>query len=259
MKSKLSLVVTALSALAAPATFAHGIDCPVSHSALKRALVDATKAGNGGLALNMWATIVNREGFVCAVAFSGADFQSQWIGSRVISAQKANTANDFNLGPNSNGPGQGGPGVAGLALSTANLYGPTQPGGSLYGLQHSNPVDTGNAYEGDAADYGTSSDPMVGKRVGGVNVFGGGLGLYNGQHAVVGGVGVSGDSSCADHAISWRVRHNLGLDHLKGVNGVNPDAARPDNIIYGSGGFTQPHCFDGPTEDAVAAGLPAVQ
>jgi hypothetical protein len=26
-------------------------------------------------------------------------------------------------------------------LSTANLYSAVQPGGSLYGLQHSNPVD----------------------------------------------------------------------------------------------------------------------
>jgi hypothetical protein len=34
-------------------------------------------------------------------------------------------------------------------------------------------IDTTNAYEGDAADFGTNSDPLVGKRVGGVNVFGG--------------------------------------------------------------------------------------
>jgi hypothetical protein len=29
-------------------------------------------------------------------------YQSQWLGSRAISAQKANTANAFNLGPGSN-------------------------------------------------------------------------------------------------------------------------------------------------------------
>jgi hypothetical protein len=28
------------------------------------------------------------------------------------------------------------------------------------------------------ADFGSTKDPMVGKRIGGVNVFGGGLGLY---------------------------------------------------------------------------------
>jgi hypothetical protein len=108
----------------------------------------------------MWGTVVNRDGVVCAVAFTGADRGSQWPGSRVISAQKANTANAFSL--------------TGLALSTANLYYAVQPGGTLYGLQHSNPVNTHVAYNGPATDFGTSSDPMIGHRIGGVNVFGGG-------------------------------------------------------------------------------------
>src|SRR5262245_26827111 len=89
---------------------------------------------NGGFGLNMWATIVNRDGIVSSVAFSGNDRGDQWPGSRVISAQKANTANAFSL--------------PGLALSTANLYSATQPGGSLFGLQESNTVDTGVAYGG---------------------------------------------------------------------------------------------------------------
>jgi hypothetical protein len=45
----------------------------------------------------MWATIVDRDGVVCAVAFSGSDRAAQWPGSRVISAQKASTANAFGL------------------------------------------------------------------------------------------------------------------------------------------------------------------
>jgi len=45
----------------------------------------------------MWGAIVNRDGIVCAVAFTGADRGSQWPGSRVIAAQKANTANAFSL------------------------------------------------------------------------------------------------------------------------------------------------------------------
>ena len=152
----------------------------------------------------MWATIVNRDGVVCAVAFSGTDRSSQWPGSRVISAQKANTAAAFGLdkASSSNGSGQ----ATGLALSTANLYSAVQPGGSLYGLQHSNPVDTGAAYQGPAAQYGRPNDPLVGRRAGGVNVFGGGLGLYNSTKAIVGGVGTSGDTACADHNIAWRVR-----------------------------------------------------
>ena len=156
---------------------------------------------------------MNRDGVVCAVAFSGADRSAQWPISRVISAQKASTANAACLdgGSFSNGSGQ----QNGLALSTANLYSATQPGGSLYGLQHSNPVDTAVAYKGPSSAYGAPNDTMVGGKIGGVNVFDGGLGPYSAKKAV-GGVGVSGDTSCADHNIAWRVRHELALDNLSG-------------------------------------------
>jgi hypothetical protein len=49
---------------------------------------------------------------------------------------------------------------------------------------------------------------MVGLKPGGINVFGGGLALYNGANKL-GGLGVSGDSSCADHNIAWKVRNAL--------------------------------------------------
>src|SRR5580692_2614897 len=130
-----------------------------SHNSLKTALENARAQANGGFNLDMWATVVNRDGVVCAVAFTGSNRGSQWPGSRVISAQKANTANAFSL--------------PGLALSTANLYAAVQPGGTLYGLQHSNPVDTDVAYGGNPANNGQPNDPMVGGRIGGVNVFGG--------------------------------------------------------------------------------------
>src|SRR5262245_50402322 len=71
-----------------------------SHAELVRALksvVDVGGTNNAGFGLNMWATIVNRDGEVAAVAFSGNDRGDQWPGSRVISAQKANTANAFSL------------------------------------------------------------------------------------------------------------------------------------------------------------------
>ena len=221
---------------------------------LQTALNSAVAAESSGLNLQMWATIVDRDGIVCAVAFSGTDRGAQWPGSRVISAQKANTANSFSL--------------QGLALSTANLYSAVQPGGSLFGLQESNPVNTDAAYAGaDGTNYGKVNDPMVGKKIGGVNVFGGGLGLYGPGRVLMGAVGLSGDTSCADHNIAWRVRKNLGLDHLQGVGGVSGDAARPDNIVYdlrssggasgsfSKGGFGHPECIN--TGDASA--LPAVQ
>jgi uncharacterized protein GlcG (DUF336 family) len=186
------------------------------YPALKAALAAARAETNGGFNLDMWGTVVNRDGIVCAVAFTGTDRGSQWPGSRVISAQKANTANAFSL--------------PGLALSTANLYAPVQPGGTLFGLQESNPVNTDAAYRGPSTHYGTANDPMVGSKIGGVNVFGGGLALYNSKHELIGGIGVSGDTSCADHNIAWRTRNNLHLDYVPA--GVSADATRPDNINY---------------------------
>ena len=125
------------------------------HAALTSALkgVAPNKTNNGGLGNQMWATIVDQDGKVCAVTFTGSTRISQWPGSRVISAQKANTAAAFNLPAGAGGTVD--------ALSTANLWTQTQPGGSLFGLQFSNPVDPAVAYgnrgtaAGDAAKYGT--------------------------------------------------------------------------------------------------------
>jgi uncharacterized protein GlcG (DUF336 family) len=185
-----------------------------SHHALQTALEGARAASNGGFDLDMWGTIVNRDGVVCEIAFTGANRGSQWPGSRVISAQKANTANSFSL--------------TALALSTANLYAAVQPGGTLYGLQASNPVDTRVAYRGPAANFGQQNDPMIGHRIGGVNVFGGGLAFYNSKGVLLGAIGVSGDTSCADHNIAWRTRHALNMDFVPA--GVS--ASSDDNINY---------------------------
>jgi uncharacterized protein GlcG (DUF336 family) len=228
-----------------------------SHSDLKTALSAVVQAGgNGGLGHDMWATVVNRDGEVCAVAFSGDDRGSQWPGSRVISAQKANTANAFSLPDGSMGV------FPGLALSTANLYSAVQPGGSLFGLQESNPVDTSVAYGGSSKNYGQHNDPMVGKKIGGVNVFGGGLGLYAASGAIVGGIGVSGDTSCTDHIVAWKVRDAILLDSVPA--GVSPTG--DDNIIFdttvdpatghtvSAGGFGHPSCDA--TATAEAGSLP---
>jgi uncharacterized protein GlcG (DUF336 family) len=236
-----------------------------TYSQLKAALTSATIAETSGLNNQMWGTIVDRDGVVCAVAFSGVNRGAQWLGSRVISAQKANTANLFSLDSTSNSAGSGQPN--GLSLSTANLYSAVQPGGSLFGLQESNPINTDVAYKGPSGQYGTANDPMTGFKIGGVNVFGGGLALYATGKKLVGGVGVSGDTSCADHNIAWRVRNLLGLDHLAGVGGVSGDPQRPDNIIFditpnpagGTGvsakGYGHPTC----SNTSGSATLPAVQ
>lgn len=159
----------------------------------------------GGFHLDMWVTMVDESGKVCHVVTTGATGanagNTEWLGSRVISAQKANTANAFSLD--------------GVSISTGALYGPVQPsGGSLYGLQHSNPVDASRVYGGSPNTYGTNADFLKNKRVGGVNVFGGGLALYKEQgegYVKVGAIGVSGDTSCADHSFAWMVRDALEI------------------------------------------------
>jgi uncharacterized protein GlcG (DUF336 family) len=180
--------------------------------------------GNGGLFKpnRMWAAVVDRKGVLCSVV-STTDFAPSldvWPGSRAIAIAKAGTANDFSN--------------SALALSTTNLYGPTQPGGSLWGLNNSNPF---NPAELPAAGNAAGTTP------GGIITFGGGVALYQNGH-VVGGLGVSGDSSCADHAIAFRMRKLAGYDSVP--SGVAPD--NTDNIIYAPSGkaptgFEQPHCF----------------
>ncbi|WP_411726793.1 GlcG/HbpS family heme-binding protein [Methyloglobulus sp.] len=250
-KTIVNLALVGSLAAASNIAFADCKDLP-THGDLKTALIAAQGVDNGGFGLHMWGTIVDRDGIVCAVAFTGADRGDQWPGSRVISAQKANTANAFSL--------------PGLALSTANLYTAVQPGGSLFGLQESNPVDTAAAYKGPSKNYGQHNDPLVGKKIGGVNVFGGGLALYNEAGDLVGAAGVSGDSSCADHNIAWRTRSGLGFDFVPG--GISGDADRPDNIVYdiipqaaqmpgiSTSGWGHPACNDAVA--GIAAALPAI-
>jgi uncharacterized protein GlcG (DUF336 family) len=297
------LLAGSISALCSSAAIAGGSwgggpasacpNLPGLKSALQQAIGQA--GGKLGLGLNMWATIVAPDGRVCAVVYSSdSAIQGQWLASRVISAQKAFTAATLSLQATSNS-GSGGQFPNGkLALSTANLYSAVQPGGSLFGLQHSNPVFAPGAY-GDVivtggggvqtaaysqgeqnvatfagppqtSTYGTSNDPMIGLIVGGINVFGGGLALYAQGDVKVGGVGVSGDTSCTDHLIAWNLRHNLGLDHLGSIGGVSGDSARPDNIVFdiangqSAGGFGHPTCGGASNGSAstIAKGLPAV-
>jgi uncharacterized protein GlcG (DUF336 family) len=216
-----------------------------SHAALRAKLRQILTERNGGLGFEMWATILDRNGLVVDVVFSGTNRGDQWPGSRVISAQKANTANAFSL--------------EGFALSTANLFAAVQPGGSLFGLQESNPVDPAVAYAGPASAFGAANDPMIGKRIGGINVFGGGLALYSPSGTLLGGLGVSGDTSCSDHIIGWKLRHELNLDNVP----AGPAPSNTDNIIYQAGsidGFEHAKCFDTPGQGnhvTIANNLPS--
>ena len=172
-------------------------------------LATVVQENNGGLFQpnRMWSAVVDRQGVLCSVIRSSTD---AWPGSRAIAIAKASTANDFSNNI--------------TALSTANLYGATQPGGSLYGLNNSNP-------------YNPLFNPQgvgVGYVPGGIITFGGGVALYAGGQ-VIGGLGVSGDTSCADHAAAYRMRAAAGL------NGTPSN----DNIsYYGSAPLTSPTQVD---------------
>jgi uncharacterized protein GlcG (DUF336 family) len=215
----------------------HQSDCEIPSSVVtklqsKLAIVVHLSDGNGGIFKpnRMWSAIVDRKGRLCSVINSEND---PWPGSRAIAIAKASTANDFSN--------------SALALSTANLYGPTQPGGSLYGLNNSNPFRP--AF--DAQQTGIDAVP------GGIITFGGGVALYEGGK-VIGGLGVSGDSSCADHSIAYRMRKLAGLGTVP--SGVAPDDT--DNIIYAASstaptGFQQPHCFPSDLTAAQVETIPA--
>src|SRR5882724_8578624 len=108
---------------------------------------------NGGLFSpnRMWSAVVDRQGVLCSVVVVG----DAWPGSRAIAIAKASTANDFSNNA--------------LALSTANLYSATQPGGSLYGLNDSNPFNPNFLPQGTG----------IGSVPGGIITFGGGVALYS--------------------------------------------------------------------------------
>jgi uncharacterized protein GlcG (DUF336 family) len=180
-------------------------------------LANVVTSGNGGIFTpnRMWSAVVDRQGRLCSVIVIG----DAWPYSRAIAIAKAGTANGFSNDA--------------LALSTANLYSAVQPGGSLYGLNNSNPFNPEFLARGEGH----------GRVDGGVITFGGGVALYSGGK-VIGGLGVSGDSSCADHAIAYKMRRNAGLDGIPSGVGLNGT----DNIVYleageAPNGFKQPHCF----------------
>jgi uncharacterized protein GlcG (DUF336 family) len=230
------LFFPALALAQKPSAATNPYDCSTvpDHANLKAALTAAVKEGqdgNGGLGNQEWGTVVNRDGIVCAVVFTGPSRAAEWPGSRVISAMKANTANALSTNN--------------FALSTGNLYAGAQPGGSLYGLN--SPPNPSAAFAGNPQDFGQQNDPLVGKAIGGVIVFGGGLPLYSKKGVLVGGLGVSGDTACADHVVAWKTRHGLGLDAVP--MGVAPGPS--DNLIFdiqngvSSSGFGHPECKGG--------------
>lgn len=194
-------------------------DVPTA-AGLKRLLQAAPSQNGDAGGLNhgkaMWGALVDRDGELCALAVSTEDPAATWPGSRGIAIAKASTANGFSSDTS--------------PLSTARLYTLSQPGHSLWGAANGNPLNP--LCVGAANDTTTG----IGKVCGGTIVFGGGLALYKGQTRV-GGLGVSGDTSCADHEIAKRVRVAAGLA---------PNGLPSDEILYttvdGPSPFAHPLC-----------------
>jgi uncharacterized protein GlcG (DUF336 family) len=187
---------------------------------LKQLLKDAPGKGEaGGIAGGRysWAAVVDRKGELCALAVSSDDQTATWPGSRGIAIAKASTANGFSSDT--------------TPISTARLYTMAQPGHSLYSAANGNPFNPECA--------GSAEDLSVGKGkvCGGTVVFGGGVPLYR-NNSKVGGLGISGDTSCTDHEIAKRVRDAAGLNPAKG--------ATVDDIVYtkadGPSVFAHPLC-----------------
>lgn len=186
----------------------------------------ATAPGSGGDAgglfhgARMWAAVVNRNEKLCASTTSTQDPTQVWPGSQAIAKSKAYTANAFSLDS--------------LALSTARLYTFTQPGHSLWSLGQSNLFEPRFL----APPNGTGGgENRIG---GGLIFFGGGVPLYDGTGKIIGGLGISGDTSCTDHEIGKRIRNLAGLNP--------PGGALVDDIKYsskdGADAFTHPLCIN---------------
>ena len=194
-----------------------------NEAALKDLLSAAPAAGGdaGGLfkGERMWGAIVNRNGELCAYATSTTDPSQVWPGSQAIAKSKAYTANAFSLDA--------------LALSTARLYTFTQPGHSLWSLGQSNLFEP--KFLAPPSGQGGGREQITG----GLIFFGGGVPLYE-DGKIVGGLGISGDTSCADHEISKRVRDLAGLNP--------PGGPLIDDITYsstdGPSVFTHPLCLN---------------
>jgi uncharacterized protein GlcG (DUF336 family) len=214
-----SLVRTGSTVASAAQSKCHGLP---DEAALKGFLVAAPGAGGdaGGLfhGERMWGAVVNRDGEICTYTTSTSDPSQVWPGSQAIAKSKAYTANAFSLDT--------------LALSTAQLYTFTQPGHSLWSLGQSNLFEP--KYLAPPTGQAGGKEQIAG----GLIFFGGGVALYNEAGKIVGGLGISGDTSCADHEIAKRVRNLAGLNP--------PGGAFVDDISYssadGASVFTHPLC-----------------
>jgi uncharacterized protein GlcG (DUF336 family) len=236
---KIFVLAMALGLLTGAEAFASSANCNglPDEQDLQKAMRDAAAGHTAGGLFNgqrMWGAVVNRDGEICAYVTTTNDSSQVWPGSQAIAKAKAYTANAFSLSVTS--PGGLPPG---FPLSTARLYTFTQPGHSLWSLGQSNLWNP--SFNAPPGGQGGGTQQIGG----GLIFFGGGVPLYR-NGTVIGGLGISGDTSCADHEIAKFTRDELGL---------NPPAGpTADDISYsstdGASVFTHPLCLNTWRNDA---------
>ena len=184
---------------------------------LRRAPAEGGDAGGLFGGKLEWAAMVNRNGEICGAAAATEDAAAVWPAAQAIAKAKAYTANAFSTDAQ--------------PLSTARLYTLTLPGHSMWGAIGQNP------FKPECLEAPADARETDGKVCGGTVGLGGGVPLYRAGKRI-GGLGVAGDTACADHEIAKRVRHLAQLNPERG-----PLA---DDIMYssaeGASIFTHPLC-----------------
>jgi len=217
-----------------------------THEELRDALRDVVGTEiNGGSGFHFYAVVVDRDGVVRRVVFSGENRGDQFPIARAVVAAKASTVNGLSL--------------SNFVVSTSQLTSVVQANGVFQDLQDV-PKLNDVIYEGPARLYGTKRDPMIGHIVGGATSLGGAVALYNDDGEVIGGLGIGGESQpCADHVAVWIMRDRFGLDNL--APGIGGSPTGDDNIIHdldengvSASGLGTPECS--PLSTELAARLP---
>lgn len=157
---------------------------------------------NGGLLgtpNTMWSAIVDGQGVLCSVVSIDPD---AWPGSRSIAIAKAATAKQLQQQP-----------ARAIHRQPVFVHPTGQyraddedlPGRLVLRPQQLQPFNP------DLQEQGAG----VREVPGGIITFGSGVPLYE-RGRVIGGLGVSGDSACADHAVAFRMRKLADLDGTPG-------------------------------------------
>jgi uncharacterized protein GlcG (DUF336 family) len=237
------------------------------YAELKAALqkVATGPTANAGFGMPVWVALINTKGQVCAVlnqvgsSADGIDItQEASLGHRIFAIHKANTSNAFSHSH--------------IAIASASLYNAFQPGGALDSDATNIINNQLNPYAGDTTKFGTQTDPLVGKVVGGASGLGGGLALFNKDKKKVGAIGVSGDTVCTDHVIAWKIREMLAGGAYSGANvpfGVS--AAHNDMMVQdikpnpaggaglSAGSYGHATCVNNPKEAQAAGSIESIR